>query len=201
MEKKCLLFPQLGPELASFQNLGSFSEIGFYTQLPFERGNSLNRIKILGSNAVLSFGIPLKKYGAKSMLGEIQIDYIQKWQNQIWRSLVSCYRKSPYFGFYERELEQLFYQSPDLLVDFTIPIHTWLLNQYFPKKKISVILAPEETEIHDFELLPLRPNGDEGMDFNTPAYPQVFGQKFVGGLSVWDSLFCMGPNFGINKTV
>jgi hypothetical protein len=189
--------PLLGPSLWQFRAWAGSEQIRLSGAFIFERGRPFSQIKILGSNGPLRFSIPVKKHPPGASLADIRIDHIQKWQNQIWRSLVSCYKKSPYFDFYEKELEILFYQKPDLLTEFTMPLFQWLLNQYFPTKPVSAILAPEsfgasagKPSHFFFE----KPESSENQDW---PYTQVFGQVFEGNLSMWDALFCMGPKFGI----
>ncbi len=192
--------PLLGPELWQFRQWSLCEELLISSQFPFERGRPFSQIKILGSNGPLRFSIPVKKHPSGSPLSDILMDHTQKWQNQIWRSLVTCYKKSPYFDFYQKELETLFYRRPEFLVDFTQPVFIWLLKQYFPKKSVSVILAPEFQSGRIEKPYDFSPEMDEKAENNLWKYARVFGQEFESRVSVWDALFCMGPNFGINKT-
>ena len=193
--------PYYAPDLEDLNSLSSLSEIQINIHFPFERANKLTQLKILGPNGVFVVSIPIKKYAKGSPVSEIKIDYLQKWQNQHWRSLQSCYGRSPYFEYFHEELKNLFYQSPQFLTDFSVPLLVWICKQYFPLKKISVILAQNQEDFQPNQLLPVSYKQDISVLSGPQPYTQVFGQEFVSGLSMWDALFCAGPNFGIRKTL
>ena len=162
----------------------------------FERATARSTLQILGANGKISLPIPVKKYLKGTPTSAIKIDYLQKWQNQHWRSIQSAYGKSPFFEYYRTELEKLFLQKPDLLIEFTIPIIKWIHRQYFPKGNFSVIMAQDEQKFQPINHSILSMNWKKGTEKQERQYTQVFGQEFVTGLSVLDALFCEGPNFG-----
>jgi len=190
-----------GPSLEDICKLEFDNEIEVDVSMPFERSSKCTQLKILGPNGQIQLGIPIKKHPKGSPISTIKIDYIQKWQNQHWRSLQTCYGRSPFFEYYRDELFPLFYASPEYLMDFSVPIFEWVCKQYFPVKKISVILAQIPGTLQAMDLLPMSYEQDKRSIESPETYTQVFGQEFVSGLSVWDALFCAGPNFRFRKTV
>jgi hypothetical protein len=154
-----------------------------------------NRMKILGANGPVLLTIPVKKSKKGTPVSDIRIDYIQKWQNQHWRSLQSAYGKSPYFQYFRQELEEIFYSSPEFLLEFTGPVLQWILKQYYPNKKISVILAQNQPPFQPDDPLLLSWLEYTKRSGSTIRYTQVFGLDFVPGLSVLDHLFCEGTKF------
>ena len=193
--------PIYAPDLEDLNELNFQTEIQINCNYPFERAGKLTQMKILGPNGIFHLSIPVKKHPKGSPVSEIKIDYMQKWQHQHWRSLQSCYGRSPYFEYFQEEIKNLFYSSPQYLTDFSVPVLGWICKQYFPIKKISVILAQNLVDFQPGEVLPVSDKQDISGQPEPQRYTQVFGQEFVSGLSVWDALFCAGPNFGIRKTV
>jgi len=76
-----------------------------------------NRAHILGANGVMRLTIPLKKGKNEGQpIREVQIEYVQKWQQQHWQSIQSAYGKAPFFEHYSDELRPFFekkYHKPD----------------------------------------------------------------------------------------
>jgi hypothetical protein len=175
--------------------LAESDEVRIRTDFIFEKSTGMNRMKILGANGPILLSIPVKKHTKGTPASEIQIDYIQKWQNQHWRSIQSAYGKSPYFEYYKAELENMYARSPERLVDFTSVLMKWILSQYHPLLNISVILAqnPEIFNPQEPLLFPWKEDKYTcGTDF---SYHQVFGEEFVAGLGALDYLFCEGTKF------
>lgn len=166
----------------------------------FLPGSLRTRLRVLGANGPITLTIPVKKHPKGTPTSQVKIDYIQKWQNQHWRTLQSAYGKSPYFEYYEAELQFLFSQKPDNLPDFTIPILRWLHSQFFPKGNFCDNVTQILVELQPVNIQNLSIAEVENGTGLTHSYPQVFGQEFVPRLSVLDFLFCCGPNFAIPKT-
>jgi hypothetical protein len=190
-----------GPGLFDIVKVEETENFILSDQFLFERAKPFTTIKILGPNRVIQLSIPVKKYEKGCLLSDIKIDYLQKWQNQHWRSLQSCYGRSPFFEYFKNDLEDLFYRNPEFLIEFTVPLFIWVLKQYLPKKDISVNLAQKTDVLQPINGLPLSYSWNKTDEKDSLQYTQVFGKEFVPNLSVWDSLFCAGPNFGICKTV
>lgn len=192
--------PLYGPSLEYLWHLRKDQSVLIDCDFSFKRATLSSRMHILGSNSVIPLSIPVLKHTKGSPFRDIRIDHHQKWQDQHWRSLVSCYNRSPYFEYFRSDLEPLFYAQTELLASFLLPITHWLLRQYFPQTKISDNLSDSQALTSDNgrkEMAEIVINEPEPA---LPSYTQVFGENFVKNLSVWDALFCIGPNFGIAKT-
>lgn len=195
-----LLLPAMyGWSVADMQKAAGFATWRIYPHDVFKKATARSSIRILGANGPIVLPIPVKKHAKGTLTSAIEIDYIQKWQNQHWRSLQSAYGKAPYFEYFKTELEYLFHQKPALLVDFTVPILKWIHSQYFPKGTCTVILAQETLNLQPCDELPLSAEQDKAMETKPWKYMQVFGKEFVPGLSVLDALFCAGPYFPGDK--
>jgi hypothetical protein len=175
--------------------LAQTDDLRIRTDYLFEKSTGFNRMKILGANGPILLSIPVKKHTKGTAASDIRIDYIQKWQNQHWRSIQSAYGKSPYFEYYKAELEELYAQSPELLVDFTSVLMKWILSQYHPQLNISVILAQNQETFEPSEPLLFPWKEDKHASGTVFSYHQVFGEEFVPGLGALDHLFCEGTKF------
>lgn len=182
-----------GPAAEQILELRGREEILVGAGMPFEKGLAFNRMRILSAGGPLLLSIPVKKSPKGSPVWDIRIDHIQKWQNQHWRSICSSYGKSPFFGYYREELEELFLRKTEFLAEFNSGILAWTLKQYFPKMKVQVNLA----EVGNATYAHPGYRTDVFRHENHPVmglhYRQVFGSEFVSGLSVLDHLFCAGP--------
>lgn len=166
----------------------------------FQKATLRTQIQLLGATGKISLSIPVKKHPAGTLTKDIRIDYIQKWQNQHWRSIQSGYGKAPFFEYYQAELEVLFSEKPEFLTDFTVPLLSWIHRQFFPKGFFSDNLAQNKIQFQPDNILYL--SIDRGNNGSQPPirYPQVFGHNFVPDLSVLDFLLCCGPHFANRKT-
>jgi hypothetical protein len=182
-----------GPGLELIRFLKGKEEICIGAGMPYQKGTNLSRMRILSASGPLLLSIPVRKFAKNSPLSDIRIDYLQKWQNQHWRSLFSAYGKSPYFDYFKEELETLYAQRCEHLAVFNSEILSWTLKQYFPKMKIQVNLSAGQESLLAEAATSLPPESENGVLKPDFRYRQVFGSEFVTGLSALDHLFCAGP--------
>jgi hypothetical protein len=153
-----------------------------------------NRCKILTSNGVLKLSVPVMKGpGLKVQLKEIVIDYSKRWQQVHMGAITSAYSRSPYFQFYSDNLWKILLKNHRFLID----LNDELLNKCLEFLNINKcilhtsLFQPELELPEDFRY---RISPKKGSGFTSRPYIQVFGDsEFVGGLSILDLLFNMGP--------
>lgn len=149
-----------------------------------------NRYRIGGANNAILLSAPLVA-GRKqhSTMAEVLLSYQQAWQVQHWRTLVSVYRRSPFFDHYEPSLQPLFETRYEHLIDFNLASTQWVLKQLKAPFALHCA-APEPGLLYDADL---RMGVPELPDF--PKYYQVFEDRigFQPGLSILDLLFSEGP--------
>ena len=182
-----------GPGTGLLFQLRGKEEVVIGAGMPFEKGTAFNRMRILSASGPLLLSLPVKKHQRGCPLSEIRIDYIQKWQNQHWRSIFSAYGKSAFFGYYRDELEALYLRKAETLAEFNAGLLVWMLKQYFPKMKIQVNLAAGGAADFPDETKNSVSSGNIQASESNLRYRQVFGSEFVAGLSIPDHLFCAGP--------
>ena len=170
-------------------------EIAQYESYP--KTSFRNRTIIAGSNGLIVLSVPLKNGRIqKSQTKDVKISYDQDWQEQHWRSIVSCYGKSPFFEYYQDSLNILFQQKPVYLLDLNWSTQQWALKNL--KYNNHPALALNEASDFRQSVMDLRdqfkPSAFQQVS-NPVKYPQVFEDRigFQANLSVLDLLSCMGP--------
>ncbi len=159
-----------------------------------------NRAHILGANGVMRLTIPLKKGKNEGQpIRDVQIEYVQKWQQQHWQSIRSAYGKSPFFEHYSEELRPFFEKKYKFLFDFNSELMEILMDLIGVNSSVS--LTNSYTHKPSEGILDLRNSIHPKERHHKPdphyqsiTYAQVFQDKFgfVSDLSVLDLLFCMG---------
>ena len=171
----------------------------------FVKASFRNRCHIATPNGLLVLSVPIKSgRNIRKITKDVEIFYEMPWQKLHWQSLCSAYRRSPYFEYYEDELQPFYEKKYKFLLDYNMAQLEWLndtlelefahsLNtSYIDTDKIdsetikdgrSVILPSEKKTRNPFKDEPVK-------------YHQVFENKtgFLHNMSILDLLFCEGPN-------
>ncbi|HET6227306.1 MAG TPA: WbqC family protein [Bacteroidia bacterium] len=187
----------LGP-LNYYSKLKRFEhcEIEHFEHLPKQTYRS--RCAIYSPNGPLILSIPLIKRNHRQSMKEVKISYDYDWLKLHWRTLESAYRRSPFFEYYEDDL-QPFYASKkhDYLVDFNESIQQKILQLLKLKKQYSFtaeyIKTPDDkTDLR--ELFSEKNPAFNDSNFQVIPYMQVFETKhgFLPNLSIVDLLFNTG---------
>jgi len=153
-----------------------------------------NRFVVSGSNGLIHLSVPLiNGRDQKIPFKDVRICHQEKWQLIHWRTITSCYNKSPWFEYYRDELEKLFINRWEFLFDWNLVLMSWLKEiLQFPAEIIVTAQLPE-AGIEDAcnKWLPKNfQQADLGFQ-----YQQVFEERtgFQNNLSILDLLFNTGP--------
>lgn len=161
----------------------------------FVKRSYRNRAHILGANGLLRLSIPLVSGKHQhSAMKDVRISYNENWQNLHWHSFTSCYRRSPFFEFYEDHFRKFYEQKYDLLTDYNFQFMQVIASVL--KSEIAVSFADKYYLKDEFTGTDYRscsmPGKDVTADF--PSYPQVFSDRFPfeKDLCILDLLFNTG---------
>jgi len=158
----------------------------------FQKMTFRNKYHIAGANNSNKLSVPLVNgRNQRVPMQEVRIHNEERWQVQHWRTIVSVYRRTPYFEHYENSLQLLFEKQFTSLVDFNKATIQWA--------KTQLKLQFEEQEANTFiksyppDIVDIRFPKPEQISF--PHYYQVFEERigFLPDLSILDLLFSEGP--------
>ncbi len=175
-------------ELIYNQKQLCFDKEAAFTKMSFK-----NRMVILSAQGPLNLTIPiLGGREQKTPIKDILIAYDAPWQAQHFKAIKTCYKRAPYFEYYEADLEKLYTTKKEYLVDFLEDCHQFIQKSI--KGKWELIDCKEnKNEEAVKEILPWQPNNYEQFAIQR-SYMQVFESTngFIANLSILDWLFCAG---------
>lgn len=177
----------------------------------YQKQSYRNRCRFYAADGVQALSFPIVHEGGthKNPVGEVKVDYSTPWLQQHERAIVSAYRTSAYFEYYQDELFAIMDSRPERLLDLNMA----LLHFFIEKTGLMVDLrltseySPEgvvqdadghEVKCEDLRevIHPKRPNSIlSDLELEKP-YFQVFAPKygFKSDLSIMDLLFNEGPD-------
>ena len=191
-----LLHPTYCPSIATFVAIAKADSVVMEVQDNYQKQTYRNRCYIYAANGKLQLSIPVVfSQKNRQKYSEVKIANTYKWQDNHWKSLEFAYRTSPFFEFYADELQPLFTETFDTILEFNLKCFELICDC------LQLELDYSKTEVYDKEpkntidyralvnakketIIPLKP------------YTQVFKAKhgFINNLSILDLLFNEGTN-------
>lgn len=191
---------QYFPPVILFKALQEDSYLKLEQYENFQKMSFRNRMVIAGGNGKVSLTVPVR--GGRNLnclTSQVLIDDRTDWQSSHWKTLTSCYNKSPCFEYYRDELEAIYKTEYERLVDWNLSCLEWTTEKL--GLNISVSLTEVWKDAYDLNEWSdwrgrLLPRSIEAFDPDPPKYRQVFEERtgFIPHLSILDLLFCEGKN-------
>lgn len=162
-----------------------------------------NRCRFYAADGAQTLNFPVRHEDFGKPISQMRIDWKTDWLTRHERAIISAYRTSPYFEYYQDELFAILDSRPELMLDFNTQILKFFLRKtgipadirFTSEWEAVTIEGHKVTDLRE-AIHPKRPNTilkDLGLE---RPYWQVFSPKhgFIPGLSIMDLLFSEGPD-------
>ena len=177
----------------------------------YQKQSYRNRCRFYAADGVQALSYPIIHEGGthKLPISEIRIDWSTPWLQQHQRAIVSAYRTSAYFEYYQDELFAIMESRPERLLDLNMALLRFFiektglavdlrLTEDFSKDGVQTSADGTRIICEDLReaIHPKRPNTIlKDLKLEKP-YFQVFARKhgFQSDLSIMDLLFNEGPD-------
>ncbi len=155
-----------------------------------------NRCVIAAANGPQALTVPIVKPDSpKCPTRDIRISDHGNWRHLHWNALVSAYRMSPFFMYYEEDFAPFYEKRYTFLMDFNEALREVVCRLIDITPSIQRTHSYETQVTHDFRELISPKSHVVDTEFHPAPYYQVFREKwgFIPNLSIVDLLFNMGP--------
>ena len=164
----------------------------------YQKQSYRNRCMIYAANGPTPLIIPVVKLpGGKMPVRDVRIDYATPWQRMHWKAIVSAYRSSAFFVYYEDDFRPSYEKQERFLFDFNEKILRLALELAGLNPVIRYteqFTPPEPGDLRELISPKVAPPADK--KFKPQNYYQVFStdKGFAANLSVLDLLCNEGNN-------
>ncbi len=163
----------------------------------FQKMSFRNRCQVLGAGKLINLSVPIiGGRDQKAPITEVLIDNSQPWPMQHWRTLESCYNKSPFFLHYGPSVKDMLFGGFRTLWELDNACFDWVISKLrigITKEFSTSFQKQMPGDVADLRNRCVPANRES---FGLTPYQQVFGQQFVPNLSILDLLFNLGPQAG-----
>ena len=193
--KILLIESQYFPPIEYYLTLLRYDKLKIERYEHYQKVTYRNRCYVAGPNGRILLSVPLERgKNQRTPMKEVRICNGERWQALHWKTLESAYRRSPWFEYFEADLENLYTKPFEYLLDWNIACLEWV------NKQIGIAVPVTFTSEYQKEIttsgiidaresvLPMPATTGE------PLYTQVFQERigFIPNLSILDLLFCEG---------
>ncbi|MFK8046436.1 MAG: WbqC family protein [Crocinitomicaceae bacterium] len=160
----------------------------------YQKQTFRNRCVVLGANGPLNLSVPVERpYGKLTKTKDVLISEAENWRQVHWKTLESCYNRTPYFEFYADDLKALLFSNFKTLAQLNIALTNELVEKIGLINNLQLISDTLHIDAEDKreEFSPKK-----NSSFKSYPYLQTFTERFgfSNNLSILDLLFNEGPN-------
>lgn len=191
-----ILHPTYFPSIASFVAIANAKQVTFEVCDNYQKQTYRNRMHMYGANGKLSLTVPvIHSQKNRQLYKDILISEDTNWQDPHWKSMQSAYSGSPFFEFYQDDIEPLFTSKYRYLLDFNFKCLEVIYDCLQLPFEFETTKTFEKTLIGSMDFRFLVDNRKE-KEHPFKPYVQVFDDKygFIPNLSILDLICNEGPN-------
>lgn len=188
-----IIHPSYFPPISTFVAIAKADLVTFEMDDNYQKQTNRNRMHIYSPNGIQLLNIPIKhSKEAYQKTKDVKLETDFNWQKQHFKSLEAAYRSSPFFEYFEDDIQAVFQKKYTFLMDLnleTMAIVSKFLQLEFDYNETSEYHKEVKDKTDYRNLI----NGKKDTSaFET--YTQVFDDKhsFLNNLSVLDLLFNEG---------
>lgn len=191
-----LLHPTYFPSIATFVAIIKAETTVLEVHDNYQKQTYRNRCYIYAANGKLQLSVPVVfSQKNRQKYSEVKIANDYQWQDNHFKSLESAYRTSPFYEYYIDELQPLFTENFDYILDFNLKCFEVICEclQLEISTSKTEIFEREPQDVKDYRGLV---NAKKENIIALEPYNQVFYTKhgYINNLSILDLLFNEGPN-------
>ena len=166
----------------------------------YQKQTYRNRCVIYAANGPTALVIPVvKMQGRKMSIRDARIDYATPWQRVHWKAIVSAYRSSAFFDYYEDDFRPFYEKKEHFLFDFNEQLLRLVLELIGLNPQIAYTdkFTPADANTPDWrQLISPKVNVTADVKFKPQSYYRVFApdKGFTANLSILDLLCNEGNN-------
>ena len=94
----------------------------------FPKQTYRNRCTVTTPDGPLTLTVPVKKAESKQLTRDVEISYQTRWRHQHWMSIVSAYRRTPYFDYFEEYFRPFYERETKYLIDLNNGLHEVIMQ-------------------------------------------------------------------------
>jgi hypothetical protein len=199
MENAIALLPSFYlPPISYFALFLKYDRLLINEEELYRKQSCRNRCYILSSQKVDLLTVPIKQGNKKIPINQVLTDSDPDWRKLHWRSIKTCYGKSPYFEYYADRFEKVYQDKQSYLLELNHQLLTICLDVLNLSSQVNIVKSSELQENSQIDDL-TRVLDSKGRNYNpglfqSVPYYQQFGKEFVSNLSILDLIMNEGPN-------